>query len=196
MQGNMADNSKFTDQELATLLREGNEAAFTEIYHRYKRLLYIHAYQRLRNEQEVDDIIHELFTALWDKRESLVFKTNLAGYLYTSVRNRIIDFISHKEIETRYIASLQNFIDRGENFTDFLLRERQLNLLIEKEIALLPPRMREVFELSRGRGYSHKEIAARLEISEKTVKSQINNALKILRVKLGIFVWLYLVTLY
>ncbi|MES2107969.1 MAG: hypothetical protein V4577_04445, partial [Bacteroidota bacterium] len=51
-------NSTLSDNELLTLLREGDHAAFTAIYHRYKRLLYKHAYQRLRNEAEADDIIH------------------------------------------------------------------------------------------------------------------------------------------
>lgn len=173
-------------------MKSGDHAAFTEIYHRYKKLLYRHAYQRLRNEQEVDDIIHELFTTMWVKRETLVLRTNLIGYLYTAMRNRILDFVSHQKVESAYIASFQGFIDRAENFTDFLLREKQLRLLIDKEIALLPPKMREIFDMSRKEGLSHKEIAQKLNVSEKTVKSQVNNALKILRVKLGVFAWLLL----
>jgi len=186
----MEPYSKLTDAELTDLMRSGHHAAFTEIYHRYKKLLYHHAYQRLRNEEEVDDIIHELFTTLWIKRETLVLKTNLIGYLYTATRNRILDFVSHQKVESEYIASFQGFIDRTENFTDFLLREKQLRALIDKEIALLPAKMREVFEMSRKEGLSHKEISEKLNVSEKTVKSQVNNALKILRVKLGIAAWL------
>lgn len=158
----MGHYNMHSDQELIFLLKEGDHIAFTEIYNRYKRLLYTHAYQRLRNEQEVDDIIHELLTTLWIKREKLVFKTNLAGYLYTAIRNRILDYISHKQIESKYITSFQDFIDRVENFTDFLLRENQLKLLIDKEISALPPKMRIVFELSRKKGYSHKKIAEEL----------------------------------
>jgi RNA polymerase sigma-70 factor (ECF subfamily) len=63
-------------------------------------------------------------------------------------------------------------------------------LIIEKEIADLPAKMREVFELSRKTFLSHKEIAGQLDLSEKTVRNQVNNALKVLRVKLGIFVFL------
>ncbi len=187
---------QLTDGELTVLLKTGDHAAFTEIYQRYKRLLYTHAYQRLRNEQEADDLIHELFTSLWEKKGILEFKTNLAGYLYTAVRNRILDYISHKQVESDYIASFQGFLDRGENFTDFLLREKQMNALIDKEIARLPLKMREVFELSRREGYSHKQIAEKLGITQKTVKSQINNALKVLRVRLGLFNWLFFLVIY
>lgn len=192
----MADFSNFSDQELTILLKNGNHHAFTEIYHRYKRLLYTHAYQRLRNEHEVDDIIHELFTTLWIKRESLVFKTNLAGYLYTAVRNRILDYVAHQKIASTYISSFATFLKRSENFTDFLLREKQLKILIDKEIAALPPKMREVFEMSRKENLSHDEIAIRLGITKKTVKSQVNNSLKILRSKLSFIAWLYLILFY
>ncbi len=61
--------------------------------------------------------------------------------------------------------------------------------IIEKEIGALPPKMREVFELSRKENLSHKEIAEKLNLSEKTVKKQVNNSLKILRSKLGMVVF-------
>jgi len=188
--------STLSDNDLLSLVREGDHAAFTAIYHRYKRLLYKHAYQRLRNEPEVDDIIHELFTSLWEKRETLAPQINLAGYLYTAVRNRIMDFLARQNVQSGYIGSLQAFMEKTESATDHLLRENQLTALIEKEIAALPPKMREVFELSRKAHLSHKEIAEHLGISEKTVKSQVNNALKILRVKLGFLVWLFMLIYY
>jgi len=84
-----------------------------------------------------------------------------------------------------YLNSLQEFIDKGEYSTDLLLRERELNLIIEKEIQALPPRMREVFMLSRNEGLTHKQIAQRLGTSEQTVTTQIRNSLKVLRLKLG-----------
>lgn len=188
-------HGQLSDNELIALLQADDGYAYTEIYNRYKRLLYTHAYQRLRNEQEVDDIIHDLFAVLWAKRNSIEFKANLAGYLYTSVRNRILDYISHKQVESAYISSFQKFLDEPVSFADYLLRENQLKELVDKEIALLPEKMREIFQFSRKDGYSHREIAEMLGVSEKTVKNQVNNALKILRVKLGFFIWLFLIAL-
>jgi RNA polymerase sigma-70 factor (family 1) len=188
----MTAYTHFPDHELVVLLKTGNQDAYTEIYNRYKRLLYQHAFKRLHNQEEVDDIIHDLFTILWVKRESLELKTNLSGYLYTAVRNRILDHISHQQIESNYIVNLQQFLDKGVAVTDHRVRFNMLQELIDKEIAELPSKMREIFELSRKSQLSHQEIAEQLDISKKTVKNQVNNALKILRVRLGLFVFLYL----
>jgi RNA polymerase sigma-70 factor (family 1) len=186
----MAAHSPLSDHELVTLLREGDESAYTEIYNRYKGILYQHAYRRLPNQEEVDDIIHELFTTLWVKRGTIVFKTNLSGYLYTAVRNRILDYVSHQQVASAYVTSLQEFMDKGTAVTDYRVRLNMLQQLIEKEIESLPAKMREVFELSRKSQLSHQEIAFKLDISEKTVKNQVHNALKILRVRLGLLVYL------
>lgn len=175
----------FSDQQLVALLKEGNPVAYTTIYDRYERLLFIHAYKRLQNKEEARDIIHDLFIVLWTKRKDLNFGTSLRAYLYTSIRNRIFDLIARQKLESAYVLSLQKFIDFGHYTTDHRTRINQLNALIEKEIALLPTKMREVFELSRNEQLSHREIAERLDISEQTVKKQVQNALKVLKVKLG-----------
>jgi RNA polymerase sigma-70 factor (ECF subfamily) len=180
----------FSDSELLTLLREGDASAYTVIYNRYFEELYIHACQRLHDRDEAQDVIHELFAALWNKKETLEIKSSLAAYLYTSVRNRIMDVIAHQQVETKYVSSLQNFIETGYCITDHQVRERQLTALIEKGISELPPKMREVFELSRKHVMSHKEIAIQLNLSEQTVRKQVNNALKILRLKLGMMLFL------
>ncbi|WP_442591512.1 RNA polymerase sigma factor [Pedobacter sp. AW31-3R] len=186
----MVSYNKLSDQDLSILLAEGDEAAFKEIYNRYKAVLYVHAYNRLRNAEEVHDIIHELFATLWNKKGTLEFKNSLSGYLYTSIRNRILDFISHQKVESAYISGFQDFINRSESTTDHLVRQKDLSTLIEAEISLLPLKMREVFEMSRKQHLSHREIAEELHLSEKTVKKHINNALKILRTRLGVVVYL------
>ena len=115
---------------------------------------------------------------------------SLPSYLFTSVRNKALDLFSHKKVEARYFASLQNFIDDAGIHTDFLIRENDLKNLIEKEIQALPPRMREVFSLSRKNRLTHKEIARLMDISEQTVSTQIKRALRILRVRLGLIIYL------
>lgn len=179
-----------SDLELTALLKQGNAEAYTVIYNRYFDELYLHAYQRLKDNDEAQDVIHELFAALWNKKEELVVRSSLSAYLYTSVRNRIMDVIAHKQVETKYVSSLQNFLETGYCVTDHQIRERQLAALIEKGISELPPKMREVFELSRKQVMSHKEIAVQLNLSEQTVRKQVNNALKILRSKLGMMFFL------
>jgi RNA polymerase sigma-70 factor (family 1) len=188
----MAAVSTLPDFELVSLLRQSNHAAYTEIYDRYKGLLLVHAYKYLHNYQEAEDTLHEIFTSLWTKRESFNITSNLSGYLYTAVRNRILDHFSHREVQSRYVSSFSEFLEKGEVVTDHKVRESLLRNLIEKEIDALPGKMREIFLLSRKTNLSHKEIAGQLDISEKTVKNQVNNALKILRAKLGLLMYLYM----
>lgn len=181
----MTDYRTYSDIHLSVLLMKGDHAAFNEIHKRYYPLLYHHAYKRLPNEEDVKDILQELFAALWNNREALVFTTGLAAYLYTAVRNRIINVFSKQKVRHVYAQSLQKYLEEGENVTDMKLREKELIALVEKEIAALPPRMREVFVLSRNAHLSHHEIAELLETSPQTVRKQIQNALRILRAKLG-----------
>lgn len=174
------------DQELTILLKGGDEHAYTEIYNRYKRVLQNHAYKKLGDFEEVKDILQDFFVNLWTKREEIPLTTNLSGYLYTAIRNRIFNILAHKQVESKYVQSLQTFINEDNYITDHLVREKEFTLLIQKEIDALPLKMREVFELSRKSGLSHKEIANQLCISDQTVSKQITNALKILKVKLGV----------
>lgn len=189
----MSAYSTYTDQELINLLGQGNKEAFTEIFARYNRLLFVHAHKLLNNKEEARDLVQEIFILLWDNRAELNLKSNFSGFLYTAVRNRIFDLLAHKKVEAKYLESVQNYFDKGIAQTDYLARTRQLQELIEKEIGFLPPKMREVFEMSRMKSMSHKQIAEQLDLSEKTVKNQVNNALKILRAKLGLLLYLYLI---
>jgi RNA polymerase sigma-70 factor (ECF subfamily) len=181
----MSIYTTFSDSELTSLLKSGDRAAYTEIYKRYTGVLFAHAYRKLQDREEARDAVQELFVVLWSKRETISISSTLCGYLYSAVRNRVLNTILHKKVQSSYVNHLQEFITHHEAITDHLIREKELSLLIDTEVAMLPAKMREIFELSRKANLSHREIALHLDISEKTVKNQVNNALKILRIKLG-----------
>jgi RNA polymerase sigma-70 factor (ECF subfamily) len=173
-----------SDEELLKEYQAGNRQAFELIYNRYKGVLYIHAYKMLRDEDEAKDVVQELFIKLYSKASIICLRTTLSAYLYASIRNRILDIIAHKRIKTDYLASLEDFVQQGVYTTDQLMREKELAFQIEKEVSLLPEKMRQIFEMSRNANLSHKEIAAKLDISDKTVKKQISNALKLIKLRL------------
>ncbi|GAB2982310.1 RNA polymerase sigma-70 factor [Mucilaginibacter puniceus] len=181
----MSVYNKLDDHELISLLKKGDQIAYTEIYKRYHAQLYINAYNKLGNREESRDMVHDLFVSLWHKKESLELQTTLMAYLHSAIRYRVFDLIARQQVKAKYIDSIREFANEGVFITDHLIREKQLAELIAKEIAALPAKMREVFELSRVNNFSHKQIAERLNLSEKTVKKQVNNSLKILRSKLG-----------
>ncbi|MDX3916962.1 MAG: RNA polymerase sigma-70 factor [Pseudosphingobacterium sp.] len=179
-----------SDLELASRLKGGSHAAFEELYSRFKGILHLHAYRKLGNLEEASDAVQELFALLWEKRESVPLSGNFSGYIYTIMVNRVHDMIARRQVASKYVLSLQQFMSGGQAITDHKIREKQLAAKIEAEINNLPEKMRAVFILSRKHNLSHKEIAEKLDISESTVKNHVKNALKILRVRLGIIVYL------
>lgn len=181
----MTTYKSFSDPELFSLLCKDDHKAYTEIYDRYSAVLYVHAYKRIKDREEAKDLIHELFAVLWNKRHEITLKTELSAYLYRSVRNRVIDLTNHNKLQHNYLRSFDGFINNNNNITDHTVRHKELHMLIEKEIDALPDKMKLVFNMSRTKHLSHKEISEELEISELTVRKQINNALKILRPKLS-----------
>jgi len=177
------------DITLFHLLADGDEAAFNEIYQRFHGLLYVYACRITREESEAEDIVQELFISLWDRRSSLDVKGSPAGFLYSAVRYKFFDRLDKQRVRKGYQDAFRHFLEQGEYLTDQYVRERELAQLIEKEIRSLPSKMQEIFHLSRKDHLSHKEIAARLGLSEKTVKNQVNNARKILRTRIGWLAW-------
>lgn len=167
------------------MLASGDRSALDEIYKRYHGILYSHAYRRFPDREEVRDIVHDIFISLWNNRQNLQITTSLPAYLYTSVRNRILNVIRHQKVHDTFAGSLQGFIDKGENITDDNLREKELIRLVEQEVAALPPQMRLIFEMSRNLEMSHQQIAAELNLSPLTVRTQVRNALRILKIRLG-----------
>jgi RNA polymerase sigma-70 factor (family 1) len=168
------------DKQLISLLNEGNTKAYTEIYTRYFDRLYNYA-NRLNNQDVAKDVIQDIFSTLWEKKEQIIIKGNIEGYLYAAVRNRIFDLNARRHIERCYIESIEQFSDRSENVTDHIVHERDLTTLIDGVITGFPVKMRRVFEMSRKNHFTHREIATELNISEQTVRAHIKNSLKRLR---------------
>lgn len=183
----MATHSHTSDNDLLQLLKESDHSAYTEIYHRYFNVLYIHACKKLQNEDQAKDVVQEVFTTLWIKRDFDVQVKNLAAYLFTATRNRIFDLYAHEKVATKYLDSLADFYANTHSVpTDHRIRENNMKVYIRQQINALPPKMRKVFKMSRMEELSYKEIAEQLHTSENNVSKQVNNALKVLRTKLSL----------
>lgn len=192
----MAVYSKFNDQELTVLLKQGDQLAFTEIYNRYWAEMYYHAFRILKDEENAKDVIQDIFSNLWLKSASINVEIKLSGHLYIAVRNKVFNLIAQNKVRNDYLNSVAAFFTEAVSDTH-LLDEKELIAVVETEIQNLPPKMREIFELSRKENLSHKEIAQKLNISDQTVKKQIQNALKVLKPKIraveaGLFVLLFM----
>lgn len=184
----MNDYSTLTDNQLVDYIKSGDQLAFAEIYERYWGLMFHHVLKMTGDKDETKDLVQELFTNLWLNVEQIEPETNIAAYLYVSARNKVINLIRHDKVKNNYLSSLSNFANYYQSSILEQLSAKDLSMAIEREIQNLPCKMREIFELSRKKYRTHKEIAEELQISDKTVKKQINNAIKILRLRLNIFI--------
>jgi len=184
----MSVYSSLTDNQLLDYIKSGDQLAFAEIYERYWGLMFHHVLKMTGDKDETKDLVQELFTNLWLNIEQIESETNVAAYLYVSARNKVINLIRHDKVKNNYLSSLSNFANQHQNSIVEQLSAKDLSIAIEREIQNLPCKMREIFELSRKKFRTHKEIAQELQISDKTVKKQINNAIKILRLRLNIFI--------
>jgi RNA polymerase sigma-70 factor (family 1) len=185
----MIDYKLLSDDDLAGLLNSGNDLVFKEIYERYDKLLFLYAFKKLRNEDEAKDVVQDVFLWMLKNRETLILKTTLSGYLYKSVLNKVFDIFKHKDIIRQYIERGDLSIDVDSVETDYLIREKDISAIIEQEIAAMPARMREIYELKRKSYLSTKQIAAQLGISEHTVSTQLKNAMKHLKTRLDVVIF-------
>lgn len=179
----MTDHSALTDSELVAFLKQKDQRAFTELYNRYWKLIYAHAYKILRNADDASDIIQEVFGNLWLKSAEIKNDLNIAGFLYVAARRKVFDLIEKNKVRSDYLSEIAHYIDNVDVRQVETIDEKRILQILEREIQQLPPKMREVFELSRKSNLSHREISEKLNISEQTVKKQVQNALKIIKPK-------------
>jgi RNA polymerase sigma-70 factor (ECF subfamily) len=182
MNGNLQD---LQDNELLLLLKRGKGEAFRVLYNRYWKKLYAHAFRVSKDEELSKDVVQDVFVQLWDKAADLEINTSLGAYLYAAARNKILNLLTREDVKKKYLVTLADLLKNGEDKTDHRARENQLAGLIESQVSALPEKMQQVYRLSRHQQLSNHQIAANLGISSETVKKQISNAVKILRLKLN-----------
>lgn len=182
--------NNYSDHELIHLMREGDDQAFTVIFNRYDRLLFIYTYKKLKDKETAKDIVQEVFTMLWNSRNGLEIKTSLVSYLYSAVRNKAFNVFRDKLINDKYLESLGRFVQGQVGTTDYLVREKDIRELIEKEISALPEKMQLIFRMRKEQFMTNKDIAEKLEISEQTVETHMKRALKTLKIRLGFVLYM------
>jgi len=173
---------KITDQALVTMLQRDNEEAFREIYNRHWKNVYTQALIKTGLPEDARDLTQEIFLYLWKKRHEINITTTVPTYLQAALRHKIIDYYRGKAVKQRYYE--QAFLSGLEAITEanhepYQLKE--LTHIIESEIQLMPARMKEIFLLSRDEDLPSAQIAARLELSDQTVRNQISTAIQRIR---------------
>ncbi len=180
-----------SDRILVRRISEGDEDAFRDIFHNYRRTLYPVILSLVKVEADAKEILQETFLKLWLKRKTLTTIDNPGGWLYSVAS---MEALMHLRKEARYAKRLKNAAASGSipgttpgpadtNLADIheAFDSKEVKALIAEAVDKLPLRRRQVFQMSRLEGYSRKEIAETLNISENTVRNQLTDAVEFIR---------------
>ena len=182
----MSANAHHTDEVLLKLMSQDDQEAFTLIYRRYWEGLFITAAKALRGKQEAEDVLQDVFLSLWNRRYQLQIQGSLAAYLQTSVRYKAIHYIEKNITRRDYLALLTDVaVNTLPASAEIRLQLKEVQQTIHDAVAKMPPKMQEVYRLSRQEHLSYKEIADRLGISAETVKKHIQHALQLIKSAMG-----------
>ena len=175
-----ADNFS-EEHSLILRLIGGDEDAFCELYATYKNRLIYFAMRFLKSREYAEDVFQDAFTVVWQSRRFINPDASFSSYLYTIMRNRILNQLRNAANEEKLKESI---FSQALDYTEDTKREVMLNdlkSLISHALQQLTPRQREIFEMSREAQLSHKEIADKLGISVNTVQEHISTSLKLIR---------------
>ena len=168
------------ENELILLLKQSNQEAFTTLYKKYWKQVYNFSRLYLTSQSVAEEVVQEVFIKVWESRDFMREGDNFKGLLFIITRNLILNMHRKNLNEDFYkmtvLSAMENSYDIEEE-----IDAKNLGEYIDLLIADLPPRRREIFNLSRKENKSYKEISQLLGVSEKTVENQIGEALKFLR---------------
>nr|WP_295870921.1 RNA polymerase sigma-70 factor [uncultured Chitinophaga sp.] len=169
------------DSVLLDKLKQNDEAAFTELYNRYWGKMYVIALNRLNNPAEAEEAVQEVFYNIWKRRAEISVTLSLPAYLATAVKYEVLNTLARQKRFLRYEKYTVYTGAAADESAGEQLQVADMQRQLQQTIRALPEQCRLVYRLSREGGYSRKEIATTLDISEKTVANHLTRALKSLR---------------
>jgi RNA polymerase sigma-70 factor (ECF subfamily) len=175
-----------SDKSLLKLIALDDRKAFKMLYDRYWEVLIKHAYARLYDVSEAEDLVQDVFLDIWRNRKVLNIHHEVRNYLFTAVKYKVFRVLDQKYIKCELDKEAEFNMDVQNGFQ--ILEFEELYQRIEVIVDRLPERQRVIFKLSRYKHLSTKEIAAKLQISPQTVHNRIHQSLVYLRAELRHFI--------
>ena len=176
-----ATDTLMDEREVVLRLIDGDEEAFCELYAAYKNRLLYFALKFVKSHEFAEDIFQDAFTVVWQTRRFINPEASFSSYLYTIVRNRILNQLRDMANEDQLKEQILSQAIDSTNETNNHILLNDLKEIIARALEQLTPRQREVFKMSRELQMSHKEIAEKLQIPVRTVEDHIYKTLTELR---------------
>jgi RNA polymerase sigma-70 factor (ECF subfamily) len=181
------------DEQIALLLTKRDEAAFEQVFKTHYRNLHAYALTMLKDNDEAEEMVQQVFYKLWERSDHLSFSGSIAAYLYRAVHNETLNFIKHQNVRADYRLHVAHSMKNKSEQVHGKWSQKELENKFREALNDLPEQCRTVFQLSRFEDLKYKEIAEKLNISVKTVENHMGKALKLLRTKLVDFLPLLMI---
>ncbi len=178
----MTDIDYIKGNEVVKLLQAGNENAYNIIYKNYYRGLCAFASQYVP-ASECEEIVQDAMMWLWENKATLIPEIPLKGLLFTIVKNKCLNSVSHTQVRYKVHSSIYNKFEEQFEDPDFYVCNELLDLY-DKAVKELPKEYREAFEMNRFGEMTYNEIATKMGISPKTIAYRISQAIKLIRIQL------------
>lgn len=172
-------NTYHTDNELLDQLTAGDKGAFDTLYHRYWKVMFMAAYQRLRDTDQCKDILQDIWQDIWLRRKEVSID-HLKSYLLAAVRYQVLKLVERNPTPSDFFIPFQQMPLTGTG-ADGSVMEKELAALFRDWLDNLPAKRREIFILHFADKLSVQQIADKLQISPKTVHNQLGTAVSDLR---------------
>ena len=175
-----------TESELLKAVASGNEAAFNDLFEKYRSKLYGYIFTISKSKEATEEILIDVFLKLWMAKEMLEEIENLDAFLCKMAHNKAIDYLRMASRTAKNERlSRQELFPSEEIETDYKLRDGECQILLRQGIEQLSPQRKNVFMLSRQQGYTYDEIAVELNLSRNTIRNTMAETLKFFKSFLG-----------
>ena len=161
-----------SDLELVDAIRKGEIIAFQELYKRYADLMYRNILVRVNSSFDADDIFQDFFIKLWEKRANFKIESNVKVYLLVALKHHILNTIKERQIRLKYQEASGQALIEEDDYTWVKIVSEDLSVRMREVVDTFPPRLKNIYILSRERHLSVKEIAEKL--NEKVAEGMIN----------------------
>jgi RNA polymerase sigma-70 factor (ECF subfamily) len=183
--GSMPDG----DAALVDGIRRGVLATFEQVFHSNWDPLCQYAFYYLRSTDDAEEVVQRVFARIWENRVDWSVRGSLQDYLYLATRNASFDHLRHDSVARRWrerrVAEMMGSSPGSHAQADALVLAGEFEATIERAFADLPAKRRRICELRLSAGMSYSQIATLLNVSPKTVETQIARGLKYLRSRLA-----------
>lgn len=173
-------NEVWSEQDLLRGISSGDESAFRHLFDVYYQLLVGFAFRYLNDLDSSRNVVQDVIVGLYDKRESIKIHTSLKAHLFQSVRNRALNTLKREKMQREHHNRILEE-DKDQFYNEDQLAVNELEARIAGVVNELPGQCRRIYLMSRQEGLSNSDIATDLDISKRTVETQISKALKKIR---------------